>query len=58
MTAIAINYIANPFATMCSSINRAFMIAGYARAASELTRMGYIEAAQNCIKQGAELKAK
>ena len=41
MTAIAMNYVVNPFARIFSSIQHSLLIAGHARAAAELARMGY-----------------
>lgn len=56
MTAIAVNYIANPFSQFLKSFNRFFMILGYARAASELARLGYYKEAQHLMMQASELK--
>ena len=58
MTAIAINYIANPFANFLASCNRFFLTVGYAKAAAELSRQGYHEAAKNCMMHAAELRNK
>ena len=41
MTAIAMNYVVNPFARIFSAIQHSLLIAGHARAAAELARMGY-----------------
>ena len=41
MTAIAMNYVVNPFARIWNSIQKSLIIAGHVRAAAELARMGY-----------------
>jgi len=44
------------FKKFLAKINNAFMIAGYARSASELTRLGYHKAAKNCILEMKKLQ--
>ena len=55
MTAFAITYVSNPLSGILSAVNRWFMIIGYARAASELSRLGYHKEAQECMKQASKL---
>lgn len=56
MTAMAMNYVVNPFSNFGRGLMRTFEIAGYARAASELARLGYHEEAKNCMMQIKKLK--
>lgn len=55
MTAVVVEYVANPFASFISKANKWFQVIGYARAAGELARMGFHKEAQECIKQAAKL---
>lgn len=57
MTDIAMNYVVNPFNGFMKGVYRTFEVAGYARAAAELTRLGYHAEAKNCILQIAKIKA-
>ena len=56
MTALAINYIANPFGNLFTGIMRSCEIIGYSRAASELARLGYMDEAKRCILMSESLK--
>ena len=58
MTALAMNYVVNPFGNLRKSMFRTFEIIGYARAAGELQRLGYLEEAARCAKLRDALKAK
>ena len=56
MTAIAMNYVVNPFNGFLKGVYRTFEVAGYARAAAELARLGYIEESKACMMQIKKLK--
>ena len=58
MTTLAMNYVVNPFGNLRKSLFRTFEIIGYARAAVELQRLGYLEEAARCAKLRDALKAK
>ena len=58
MTALAMNYVVNPFGNLRKSLFRTFEIIGYARAAGELQRLGYLEEAKNCATMRDSLRAK
>ena len=58
MTTLAMNYVVNPFGNLRKSMFRTFEIIGYARAAGELQRLGYLEEAARCAKLRDALKAK
>ena len=58
MTALAMNYVVNPFGNLGKSLFRTFEIIGYARAAGELQRLGYLEEAKNCAAMRDSLRAK
>ena len=57
MTAIAMNYVVNPFARVWKGIQRSLIIAGHCRAAAELSRQGYHDAAKQVIMELKKLKA-
>lgn len=57
MTAITMNYVVNPLSEMWRRFVISFEITGYARAAGELTRLGYHKQAENCINQIKILRA-
>ena len=57
MTALAMNYVVNPFGDFGKALFRTFEIIGYARAAAELQRLGYHEEAEKCASILAALKA-
>ena len=56
MTTLALNNIVSPLANFWSSLNNAFTIIGYSRAAAELARLGYYEESKNLMMQVKELK--
>ena len=60
MTALVMNYTINPLAGFLSSIFRglhhSMLIAGHARAASELARQGYHEAAKQVMLDLQDLR--
>lgn len=58
MTALAMNYVVNPFGNLRKSMFRTFEIIGYARAAGELQRLGYLEEAKNCAAMRDSLRSK
>ena len=58
MTTIVMNSIVNPFRGVGKSIWNFCEVAGYARAASELTRMGLHKEAKACMMQVKALKSK
>lgn len=58
MTAITMTYVVNPFSVLLHNLNIFFMTVGYARAASELARIGNHEAAKNCMKLASKLEYK
>jgi len=58
MTALAMNYVVNPFGNFGKALFRTFEIIGYARAVEELHRLGYHEEARNCALTLITLKAK
>lgn len=43
-------------ANACAKFNRSFNRVGYARAATELARLGYHEEAQYCLEQMRDLE--
>lgn len=45
------NSIGNRFHSFFAKVNRAIHKIGYARAAAELQRIGFDEAARNCMRQ-------
>ena len=57
MTAIAMNYVVNPFARFYQSIQRSLVIAGHVRAAAELARMGYHAESKAVMMELKNLKA-
>ena len=56
MTAIAMNYVVNPLAGFWNGVKNFVEVAGYARAAAELSRLGYYEEARRCMMQAKKLK--
>ena len=56
MTALAANYIVNPLSRLWESIQHGFELAGYARAAAELRRLGYEKEAQKIYQTMRNLK--
>lgn len=51
MAQLAVKYIANPFQNFWKGILRGFELAGYARAASELDRLGYRKEAESLYER-------
>ena len=58
MTALVQTYIANPFTGFARGFWNFCEVAGYARAASELSRMGLHKEAKACMMQVKALKSK
>lgn len=56
MTAIAMNYVVNPLSGFWKGVKTFVEVAGYARAAAELSRLGYYEEARNCMMQVKNLR--
>jgi hypothetical protein len=49
MTTLVMNYTVNPLVKLWNGIQRTLLIAGHARAAAELSRQGYHEAAKSVM---------
>ena len=56
MTDIAINYVVNPLSGFWNGVKTFIEVAGYARAAAELSRLGYYKEAQACMMQVKNLR--
>tara|TARA_B100000900_G_scaffold314260_1_gene273106 strand:- start:3140 stop:3313 length:174 start_codon:yes stop_codon:yes gene_type:complete len=56
MTTIVKNYVFSPLSGLWSSIERTMMIAGYSRAAAELSRQGYHEEAKRTMIELTKLR--
>jgi len=56
MTAIAMNYVVNPFANFGRAFMRSCEIIGYSRAAAALANQGLHEEAKKCMLEIAKLK--
>ena len=56
MTAIAMNYVVNPFANFGRAFMRSCEIIGYSRAAAHLASLGFHEEAKKCMLEVAKLK--
>jgi hypothetical protein len=56
MTAIAMNYVVNPFANFGRAFMRSCEIIGYSRAAATLANQGLHEEAKKCMLEIAKLK--
>lgn len=56
MSEIAQTYIVNPLEGFFKSVNRFFLVVGYARAAAELTRMGRHEEAKALLAEKLEVE--
>jgi hypothetical protein len=50
------NYTVNPLIRLWNGIQRTLLIAGHARAAAELSRQGYHEAAKSIMIEYAKLR--
>ena len=58
MTAITMNYVVNPLHGFWEGVKNFVEVAGYARAAAELSRLGYYKEAKACMMQIQKLKSK
>ena len=58
MTTLVMNTIVNPFRGFGKGFWNFCEVAGYARAASELARLGYNEEAKACMLQIKKLRSK
>ena len=56
MSALAINYVVNPFSGFWRGLLNTFEVIGYSKAAAELARLGYYEEAKRCIMEINKLK--
>jgi hypothetical protein len=56
MSALAINYVVNPLSGFWKGLQKTFEIAGYAKAAAELSRLGYYEEAKHCMMMVKKIK--
>ena len=56
MTTLVSNYVFSPLSGLWSSIERTMMIAGYSRAAAELSRQGYHEEAKRTMIELTKLR--
>jgi len=56
MSALAINYVVNPLSGFWKGLQKTFEIAGYAKAAAELSRLGYYEEAKHCMLMVKKIK--
>lgn len=56
MATLVMNTLVNPFRGFGKGFWNFCEVAGYARAASELARLGYYEEAKSCMMQVAELR--
>ena len=57
MTTLAINYIVNPFSNILKTLKYAMEMAGMARAAQELYRLGYYKDYERIMNQIREMQA-
>jgi hypothetical protein len=57
MTDIAMNYVVNPLHGFWKGVQRFVEVAGYARAAAELSRMGLHKEAKACMMQIQKLRS-
>jgi len=56
MTTLVMNYTINPLVKLWNGIHRSLLIAGHARAAAELSRQGYHEAAKSVMLDYVKLR--
>ena len=56
MTALVMNYTVNPLVRFWKGIQHTLLVAGHARAAAELSRQGYHEAAKSIMIEYAKLR--
>ena len=56
MTAITMNYVVNPLSGLGRGIMHFAEVSGYARAAAELSRLGYNKEAKHCMMQVKNLR--
>lgn len=57
MTALVMNYTVNPLVKLWNGIQRTLLIAGHAKAAAELARMGYHKESKAVMMELTKLKA-
>ena len=57
MTAITMNYVVNPLQGFWKGVWNFCEVAGYARAAAELSRLGYYKEAHACMMQVKNIRA-
>ena len=57
MTTLTMNYVVNPFARLYRAIQNSLLIAGHARAAAELARMGYHKESKAVMMELTKLRA-
>ena len=57
MTAITMNYVVNPLQVFARGVWNFCEVAGYARAAAELSRMGLHKEAKACMMQVKNIRA-
>lgn len=57
MTAITMNYVVSPLQGFWKGVQRFVEVAGYARAAAELSRLGYYKEAKACMMQVKQIRA-
>ena len=57
MTDIAMNYVVNPLQGFWKGVQRFVEVAGYARAAAELSRLGHYKEAKACMMQVQKLRS-
>jgi hypothetical protein len=57
MTTLAINYIVNPFSNILKTFKYAMELAGMARAARELYRLGYYKDYERIMNQMRKIQA-
>jgi len=56
MTTLVMNYTVNPLIKLWKGIQHTLLVAGHARAAAELSRQGYHDAAKSVMMEYAKLR--
>ena len=56
MTTLVMNYTVNPLIKLWNGIQHTLLVAGHARAAAELSRQGYHEAAKSIMLEYHKLR--
>ena len=56
MTTLVMNYTVNPLIKLWNGFQRTLLIAGHARAAAELSRQGYHDAAKQVMIEYVKLR--